>query len=95
LSLTMPYRINPGRIMRQAGSQANALTAMLIQAGTLAVGAAVLSLCWSADKQWLAVPIFLVFAVAAYFAWKRVLTNMDAMVMARREELIGILMKVQ
>jgi len=95
LSLTMPYRINPGRIMRQSGSQANALTAMLIQAGTLAVGAAVLSLCWSLDKPWLAVPIFLVLAVAAYFVWKRVLTNVDAMVMQRREELIATLMKVQ
>ncbi len=34
---------------------------MLIQAGTLAVGAAVVSLCWSLDRQWLAVPIFLAF----------------------------------
>ena len=95
LSFTMPYRINPGRIGRQPGSQANALTAMLIQAGTLAVGAAVLGLCWSLQKQWLAIPIFLALAVAAYFAWERVLCNVDAMAMQRREELIATLMKVQ
>lgn len=37
-SLTMPYRINPGRIMRPAGAQANTLTAALIQLGVLGVG---------------------------------------------------------
>lgn len=95
LSLTMAYRINPGRIGRQPGSQANSLTAMLIQAGTLGVGAAVLSVCWSLQKQWLAVPIFLALAVAAYFVWKRVLSNVDAMALQRRDELIATLMKVQ
>lgn len=95
LSLTMPYRINPGRIGRQPGGQANALTAMLIQTATLAVGAAILGLCWSIETQWLAVPIFLALAVAAYFAWKRVLGNVGAMALERREELIATLMKVQ
>jgi ABC-2 type transport system permease protein len=95
LSLTMPYRINAGRIGRPAGSQANALAAMLIQAGTLGVGAAVLSLCWSLEKQWLAVPIFLALAMAACFVWKRVLSNVDAMSMDRREDLIATLMKAQ
>jgi ABC-2 type transport system permease protein len=93
LSLTMPYRINPGRIGRQPGSQANALTAMLIQAGTLGAGAVVLSLCWSLDNQWLAVPIFLVLAIVAGFAWKRVLGNVDAMAQQHREELIEALTK--
>lgn len=95
LSLTMPYRIHPGRIGRPPGSQANALTAMVIQAGTAAVGAAVLSLCWSLGKQWLAVPIFLILAVVAYFVWKRVLSNVDAMALDRRDVLIATLMKVQ
>lgn len=95
LSLTMPYHINPGRIAGQPGSQSSRLTAMLIQAGTLAVGAAVESLCWSLEKQWLAVPILLVLAVAAFLVWKRVLGNVDAMALERRDELIATLMKVQ
>lgn len=95
LSLTMPYRINPGRIGRQPGSQGNALTAMLIQAGTLGVGAAVLAICWSLQMPWLAVPILLAFAVAAYLGWKRILGNVEAMALQRRDELIEILMKVQ
>jgi ABC-2 type transport system permease protein len=93
LSLTMPYRINPGRIGRQPGSQANALTAMLIQAGTLGIGAAVLSICWSLERPWWAVPILLLLAVAAYFFWKQVLSNVDAMALQRRDELIEALMR--
>lgn len=67
---------------------------MLIQAGMLAVGAAVLSICWSLDKPWWAVPIFLALAAAAYFIWSRLLSNMDAMALKRRDELIESLMKV-
>ena len=92
LSLTMPYRINPGRIGRAPGSQANALTAMLIQAGALGVGAAVLYVCWSLGKPWWAVPILLVFSAAAYVVWNRVLSNVDAMAIQRREDLIESLM---
>jgi ABC-2 type transport system permease protein len=95
LSLTMPYRINPGRIGRPPGSQANTLAAILIQAGMLGVGAAVLSLCWSLDRQWLAVPIFLILAVTAYLVWRRVLSNVEAMALERRDELIATLMKAQ
>ena len=46
-SLTVPYRINPGRITRPAGAQANTLPAMLIQLGVLGVGVLVFWLCWS------------------------------------------------
>ncbi|HUY95010.1 MAG TPA: hypothetical protein VMU71_06910 [Terracidiphilus sp.] len=93
LSLTMPYRINPGRIGRPPGSQANALAAMLIQAGTLGVGAAVYSICQRLDKPWWAVFILLVLAAGAFFAWGRVLSNVDAMALERREDLIDCLMK--
>jgi len=93
LSLTMPYRINPGRIGRPPGSQANALTAMLIQVGTLTVGMAVLSICWSLEKPWLAIPVLFVLAAAACLLWKRILSNVAAMAIERREELIESLMK--
>jgi len=39
-SVRMPIRINPGRIARQRGSQANTLSSVLVQAGIMIVGAA-------------------------------------------------------
>ncbi|MGO9339700.1 MAG: hypothetical protein ACLPY1_19545 [Terracidiphilus sp.] len=92
-SLKMPYRVNPGRISRQRGSQANALLSLLVQLCFLAVGAAVFSIVWSLDRMWLATPIFLVLAVGAVFAWRRVLDNADAIAYGRRDELMATLMK--
>ncbi len=68
LSLTMPYRVNPGRMTRQGGSQSNALLSLLIQVVVLGVGAAVFGLCIFFDRLWLAVPVFLVLAGGAVFA---------------------------
>ncbi len=92
-SLTMPFRINPGRIARQRGSHANALSSVLVQLGTVAVGAAVFGLCWYLKMLWLAVPIFLLLAAAAGFVWWRILGNVDAIANGRRDELIATLMK--
>jgi len=94
-SLTMPYRINPGRISRQRGSQANALGSLLIQVLVMGVGAAVFGLCWYFETIWLAVPIFLALAAGAVFAWMRVLRNADAMANQRRDSLIATLMKTE
>ena len=93
LSLTMPYRINPGRVMRPAGSQANTLSAALIQLGVLGVGALVFWLCWSLKIFWLPMPIFLVLAVVASFVWLRVLHYSDDNANQRRDFLIATLMK--
>jgi ABC-2 type transport system permease protein len=92
-SLRMPYRVNPGRIARQRGSQANAFLSLLVQLGNLAVGAAVFSLSWFLGRIWLAVPIFLVLAVGAIFVWARVLSHADSMANERRDALIATLMK--
>jgi ABC-2 type transport system permease protein len=92
-SLKMPYRVNPGRISRQRGSQANALLSLLVQLCVLAVGAAVFALCWTLERMWLAVPMFLVLAVGAVFVWMRVLDNSDAMANERRDELMATIMK--
>lgn len=92
-SLTMPYRVNPGRITRQGGSQANALGALLAQLVTMGVGAAVFGLCWYLNKMWLAVPIFLVLAVGATILWMRILRNADAMAINHRDKMIAALMK--
>jgi ABC-2 type transport system permease protein len=92
-SLTIPYRINPGRITRPAGSQANTLPAMLVQLAVLGVGVLVFWFCWSLRIHWLPVPIFLVLAVGASFAWMRVLHYADENANQRRDSLIATLMK--
>jgi protein-S-isoprenylcysteine O-methyltransferase Ste14 len=92
-SLKMPYRVNPGRISRQRGSQANALLSLLVQLGVLAVGASVFALCWFLERMWLAVPMFLLLAVGAVFVWMRVLDNSDAIANERRDELMAAIMK--
>jgi ABC-2 type transport system permease protein len=95
LSLTIPYRINPGRITRPAGAQANSLPAMLIQLGVLGVGILVFWLCWSLKEQWLPVPIFLALALVASFAWMRVLHYSGDNANQRRDSLIATLMKIE
>lgn len=92
-SVKMPYRVNPGRISRQRGSQANALLSLLVQLGVLAVGASVFALCWFLERMWLAVPIFLLLAVGAVYVWRRVLDNSDAIANERRDALMATLMK--
>jgi len=94
-SLTMPYRINPGRIARQRGSQANALLSLLVQLGVIGVGAAVFAACWFLENLWLAVPVFLALAGAAGFVWIRMLGNADAMANGRRDTLMATLMKTE
>lgn len=94
-SLTMPYRINPGRISRPAGAQANTLPAALIQLGLLGVGLAVFWLCWSLKNRWLPVPIFLALAVGAFFVWTRVLHYSDDNANQRKDSLVATLMKTE
>jgi ABC-2 type transport system permease protein len=94
-SLTMPYRINPGRITRPAGAQANTLPAMLIQLGVLGVGVLVFWLCWPLKNRWLPVPIFLALAVGASLIWMRVLHYSDDNANQRRDSLIVTLMKAE
>jgi ABC-2 type transport system permease protein len=94
-SLAMPYRINPGRITRPAGAQANTLPAVLIQLGVLGVGVLVFWLCWSLKIPWLPVPIFLALAVCAFFVWMRVLHDSDDNANQRRDSLITTLMKAE
>ena len=92
-SLTMPYRVNPGRLTRQPGSQANALLSMLIQTTLLGVGAAVIGLCTFFDRMWLAAPILLVLTGIAISAWLRVLEKADSMANEHRDELMAKLVR--
>ncbi len=95
LSLTMPYRVNPGRIARQRGSQASALLSLLFQAGSLGVGAAVFALCSLGGMAWVAVPAFLVLAAVAVLVWLRILSNADEIASRNKDLLIATLMKAE
>ncbi len=95
LSLTMPYRVNLGKVSRQRGSQASALLSLLIQVGILAVGGAVALLCAHFGRIWLSVPAFLVLAGVMTLVWLRGLSNADSMANRNRENLIGKLAKTE
>lgn len=93
-SLTMPHRLNLGRIGRQRGGHASALLGMLVQVGILAVGVAIGALAALFSNAWMATPILLILAVPACIVWMRVLANSDAMALRRRDELLAALAKV-
>ncbi len=94
-SLVMPYRMNLGRITRQRGSQLSALFSVLIQFAVLGVGALVFAICSLLGNLWIAVPVFLVLALAAVFAWMRQLDHIDAIAARRRELLIATLVRTE
>lgn len=92
-SLNMPHKLNLGRIGRQRGGQGSALLGMLVQAGILGVGAAVVGICSLFGKIWLAALVLLVLAVPTCLVYLRVLANSDAIAMRRRDELVTALAK--
>ena len=94
-SLRMPFRIHPGRMTRQRGSQANAFSNMLLILVVMAVGAVVFGLCRLFHTPWMAVPVFLALAGAAVFAWLRGLGNIDRLANQRRDSLLATLMKTE
>jgi len=95
LSLTMPYRVNLGRISRQRGSQASALISMLVQVVVMGCGIVVFELCIHFHQRWLAVPSLLVLAGLAVMAWMRVLANADRLANRNRDNLIATLAKTE
>lgn len=94
-SLAMPHRLNLGRLTRQRGSAASAMLTMFIQTTLLGVAAAVFALCLYFGRLWLAVPVFLVLAGAAVFAWLRVLHSTDAVANRRRDLLMSTFAKAE
>ena len=95
LSLTMPYRVNLGRISRQRGSQASALVSMLIQVFVMGCGAATLAICAYFDKRWLAAPVLLALAGVSLAVWMRLLSGADSLANRNRENLIATLAKTE
>ncbi len=94
-SITMPYRVNMGRISRQKGSQANALLSLAVQLGVLGVGASVFAACAFFNRLWLTVPVFLALAVVAGVTWYRLLPRFEILANQRRDALIETLVKTE
>jgi ABC-2 type transport system permease protein len=94
-SIRLPFRVNPGRLARQRGSQANALLSLGVQLAILVIGAGVFALGWFLHQQLISAAIFLVLAAGAVFFWMRVLNNSGAMANARRDDLLTTLMKTE
>jgi ABC-2 type transport system permease protein len=92
-SLTMPYKINPGRISRQRKSQGAALLSLLVQVGLVGVGALVYLFSSAVHMPLLTVPIFLAMGGVAAFVWLRILGNSDNVAIQRRDQMIATLTK--
>jgi len=95
LSITMPYRVNLGRLSRQRGSQASALVSMLAQLLVIACGVVVVELCTFFAKRWMAIPSLLVLAGVAVAVWFQVLARADSLANRNRENLIATLAKTE
>lgn len=95
MSVFMAYRVNLGRLGRQSGSQANALTSMLIQTTILGFGGVVVGLCMLLQKAWLAVPSLLVLALIATGVWLLILLKIDGIAYGRRAVLIDRLARAE
>jgi hypothetical protein len=92
-SLTMAYRVNPGRITRQKGSQLNNLLAVAVQVVVMGIGALVFWSCWAFDKQWLGVVLFLALALVAALLWRLSLNSAESLAIRNREKLVETLAK--
>ena len=92
-SLTMPYKLNPGRISRQRKSQGAAFLSLLVQVGLVAIGALVYEFCSVLDVPLLAVPILLLMGGAAAFVWLKILGNSDNIAQQRRDQIVAALTK--
>jgi len=94
-SLTMPYKMNHGRISRQRRSQGSSLLSLLVQVGLVAIGALVYFFSASIKMPLLAVPIFLLMGGVASFVWLKILGNSDSVANQHRDQMIAVLTKAE
>jgi ABC-2 type transport system permease protein len=87
LSILMPYRMSMTKMRNEPGAIGNSLMSLAVQAVILGTGALVYLPCAAFDRDWLAAPILVLLAVAAVFAYLRILSNLDGMIQARRDSL--------
>jgi ABC-2 type transport system permease protein len=94
-SLRMPFRIHPGKMTRQRGSQINALANMALLLAVVSVGVGIFWLGWTLDAPWLAVLLLLLAAAAAIRLWMHGLHAVDAIANQRKDGLLAALMKTE
>ena len=94
-SIRLAFRINPGRLSRQRGSQGNALLSLGVQLAIVIVSAGVFAIGWFLKQPFISAGIFLLLGIAAFYFWMRVLGNSAAMANARRVDLLATLMKTE
>jgi ABC-2 type transport system permease protein len=92
-SLMMPYKINPGRISRQRRSQGSAFLSLLLQLALVGVGALAYLFGYALNMPLVSVPVLLVLALVAAFAWFKLLGSADEMANRRKEHLIAVMTK--
>jgi ABC-2 type transport system permease protein len=94
LSVTMAYRMNMGRMSRDQGATGNALLSLGIQLAILGVGALVMIGLTALGQAQMAPLAFLVLAAGSVTLYLTVLKNIDRMMTARRESLMGTLARM-
>lgn len=94
-SLVMPHRVDPGRLTRRQGSAANALLTILVQLVLIAIAGGVFLLCAKLGRVWMAVPVFLVLAAMASYAWLRVYDAMDIIAAQNKDLLMQTLARME
>jgi len=89
LSVYSPKKVEYGTFGRQRASWTTVLASFGIQFATFGLGALALTIAHSYGSLWFAALLFLPLAAIALSAYSLVLRNLDRMVLARRETLIG------
>ena len=92
-SITTPKKIDLGRTVSKQASQMSALIAFGVLLGSAAVGGGFLLLAMYLDKQWILLPIFLVFTGCAFLVYRQGLRSIDAFTLAHRDGLFEELCK--
>jgi len=92
-SLLAPMRFELGKVRRAPVAKGGALISLGVCLGTLIVGVPTMLLCRYFGILWLATPIFLVLAAAAFAAYVIVLARIDSIALDHREDLAEALCK--
>ncbi len=88
VSVLLAYAVEPKKLGRSPGAQANGLVSMATGGTVMLAGFAVMLLAWSAERMWLATPVLLGMAACAWAAWWYGLTRIDQLVRARQSMLL-------
>jgi ABC-2 type transport system permease protein len=92
-SLKSPKKIDLMKASRGQASQLSVLIALGVLVACLGVGYGVVKLSDFLNRPWLMIPIFLCFALIAFFVYLQGLNSLDAIALKHREDLAEALCK--